>query len=116
MPDDHRKYRRISMMNSAELMLPGDSDPIEALVDNVSYGGIGLYIPEQMTEGPDVIVRIVYNEGKPEKFAETIPGTVRWCRPFGTWYGVGIEFKYLSPKEHGRLLNYLDQASGREEE
>jgi len=75
-----------------------------------------LYIPRQIAEGTDVIIRIIYSEGRPEKFAETILGTVRWCRPFGTWYGVGIEFKYLNPKEHGRLLNYLDQASRPEEE
>ena len=116
MPDDHRKYRRINMMNSAEVMLPGDQSGIEALVDNVSYGGIGLYIPSQIAEGTEAIIRIIYNQGKGEKISETLSGTVRWCRPFGTWYGVGIEFKYLNPKEHGRLLNYLDQAHRPEEE
>jgi hypothetical protein len=107
--DNPRKYKRASMMNSAELMLPGDQSATEVLVVNVSHGGLGMYIPKPLAEGTETILRILYSEGKSERVAESVSGTVRWCRPMGTWFGVGIEFKYLSPREHAMLLKFLEQ-------
>jgi hypothetical protein len=98
------------MMNNAELMLPGDPNTIEVLVDNVSYCGIGVYIPKSIPEGTDVIIKIIYSQVKAEKVCEVMLGTVRWCHPMGTWFGVGVEFKYLNPKEHGLLCNVLEQS------
>ena len=108
--DNRRKYKRASMMNSAELILPGDQSATEVLVVNVSFGGIGIYIPKPLAERTGIILRILYSEGKSERVAESVPGTVRWCRPMGTWFGVGIEFKYLNPREHSMLLKFLEQA------
>ena len=104
-----RKSKRTCMMNSAEIVVPKWDKPVDCFVVNVSYGGIGMYVPQQIPEGTDVAVRIIYNEGNGRRIIETLLGTSRWCRPMGSWFGLGIEFKYLNPKDHGRLLNFLAQ-------
>ena len=108
--DNHRKYKRASMMNSAELMLPGDQRFIEVFVVNVSYGGVGMYIPRKVKEGTAVTLKILFSEGRSERVSEAVAGTVRWCSPMGSWFGLGIEFKYLNPREHSMLLKFLEQA------
>ena len=108
--DNRRKYKRAIMMDSEVLMLPGEPCAMEVLVTNVSYGGIGMYIPKPAKEGSEVTLKIIFSEGSSERVAESVSGIVKWCRPMGSWYGVGIEFKYLNPKEHAMLLKFLEQA------
>lgn len=107
-----RKYKRAIMMNSALLVPQADQNAIEVLIVNVSYGGIGMYIPKKLVVGTDVTIKILYSEGRPEKLTESVSGTVRWCRPMGSWFGLGVELKHLNPKEHVSLIKFIEQTPG----
>jgi hypothetical protein len=107
--DNRRKYQRASMMGRLRLMQPDDQFITEAYVDNVGLGGMGLYSLKPVEANCEVVLKIFYMDGSGEKAPEIISGVVRWCRPIGTWFGVGVEFKPLDPEKHSMLLNFLEQ-------
>jgi len=52
---------------------------------------------------------IIYSEGRPEKFRRGHSWHGEIVPAFGTWYGVGIEFKALDPVAHPILSSLLER-------
>jgi Tfp pilus assembly protein PilZ len=111
MREERRKSPRVYMMVSSQLILRGEP-PMEAYSINVSDGGICLYTRQMLPVGTEVTIKLFYLDGTGEKSFETLEGTVRWYRPVGQMYGVGIEFKALDSIAHPILTSLL----GRSEE
>lgn len=100
--------RRVYIMASAQLLFPGEP-PIEAYTINVSSGGLCLYTRQFLPVDSTVTTRIFYPDKNPTEFSETIEGRVKWYRPVGQMYGLGIEFMSLDPERHSALLAILQR-------
>lgn len=66
---------------------------IDAVMLNISRGGIGLYASEPLKKREKVSIKITYMEGARPVEAEEIPGVVSWVQPVGDHTGVGIMFE-----------------------
>lgn len=66
---------------------------IEAVMLNISRGGIGLYASEPLKKRERVSIKITYMEGQKPVEAEEIPGVVSWVQPVGDRVGAGIMFE-----------------------
>ncbi len=107
--NENRKKERVPVIASAFVVNPHHlSSPVEAYIVNLSYGGVGLYVKEPL-EGR-VQVAISLGVDKDTHVAEMVWGHVCWKgRLIGSSWVVGISFEGLNPKDHGRLLSYLEQ-------
>jgi CheY-like chemotaxis protein len=95
-----RRERRVAVALEVELELPGEPEPRESRVDNVSSGGAGVTVEGRLTTGQRLLARFEH-EGMtyPE-----VPATVAWVRPARdpAWTAAGIVFADLPIKT--RLL------------
>src|SRR3989304_8314837 len=107
--NENRKKERVPILATAYVANPNHlSSPIEAYIVNLSYGGVGLYVKEPL-EGR-VQVAISLGVDKEKHVAEMVWGHVCWKgRLMGSSWVVGISFEGLNPKDHARLLSYLER-------
>jgi hypothetical protein len=107
--NENRKKRRIPVIASAFVVHPSPvKGPVEGYIVNISYGGLGLYFKEPLEGRVQVAISIGMDEEKP--VAELVWGQVCWKgRLPGSSWVIGISFEGLNPKDHGRLLSYLDE-------
>ncbi len=110
---DKRKLRRKHLLGEVKVRPINGQDWIEALVMNISRGGIGLYGNERMRKGQKVTVSITYLEGSKMKEVEQIAGKVCWVQPIGNKVALGIMFEEKVTKKTFPILNRcLAYASG----
>jgi hypothetical protein len=107
--DENRKKQRVPVIAAAFVVNPSHlNSPIEAHIANISYGGIGLYFNEPLEGRVQVAISLGVDEEKP--VAEFVWGKVCWKGKLtGSSWVIGISFEGLNPKDHGRLLSYLDR-------
>ena len=107
--NENRKKERVPVIASAFVVNPNQlGSPIEACIVNLSYGGVGLYVREPLEGRVQVAISLGFEKDK--HVAEMVWGHVCWKgRLPGSWWVVGISFEGLNPKDHGRLLAYLDR-------
>ncbi len=106
---ENRKKERVPVIAAAFVVNPKQrNSPIEAHIVNISYGGVGLYVKEPLEGRVQVAISLGVEEDT--HIAEIVSGHVCWNRRLiGSSWVVGISFEGLNPKEHGRLLSYLDR-------
>ncbi len=104
-----RKQDRVPVIAAAFIVSPNQlSSPIEAYIVNISYGGVGVHVKEPLEGRVQVAISLGIDQDK--HVAEMVWGNVCWQgRLIGSSWVVGISFEGLNPKDHGRLLSYLER-------
>ena len=106
--DNRRVHPRFSTSASAELIIGEDRIPCTA--QNLSIGGVGLNLSQQLAEGAEVVANIFLVEGGIEDAATpsvNVEATVIWTAPTDAGgYQAGLRFKQLSP-EQAQLLQHF---------
>lgn len=90
--EEKRKLRRRYMLAEVKVKSSESQGWIEAVMLNISRGGIGLYASEPLKKKEKVSIKITYMEGQKPVEAEEIPGVVSWVQPVGDKFGAGIMF------------------------
>lgn len=106
---ERRHQERLYMRGLVELELAGEAGTLQAHAQNISYGGIGLYLRKPLEVGRKVWVRIRYLKARGQEDDEGIRGQVRWCRPQGNWFAAGIAFDRMDPDLNPGLVSFLEQ-------
>lgn len=91
--EEKRKLKRRYMLAEVKVRPLGGGKWIDAVMLNISRGGIGLYAAETLGRREKVSVKIIYMEGPNPMEAEEIPGVVSWVQPVGNRFGAGIMFE-----------------------
>lgn len=90
--EEKRRLRRRYMLAEVRIRPSGSSEWIEAVLMNISKGGLGVYAMERLSPRGRVSVRITYLEKRRLTEVEEIPGVVRWVQPIGSRYAAGVMF------------------------
>jgi len=113
--DPKRTHARYGIASLAEVTFPESGEAVDALVSNVSQGGIGIYSPVPLTVGRDVRVKISFLQTNGnQEVTEVIPGKVAWVKPLHNHFVIGITFTVLDSDRHSNLLNTIQGASRKE--
>ncbi|MFQ5736540.1 MAG: PilZ domain-containing protein [Thermodesulfobacteriota bacterium] len=102
---EKRKLRRRPLLGEVRVRPSGGQEWVEALVLNISRGGIGLYASQRIRKGQKVDIRISYLEGSRLKEVEQIPGKVRWVQAIGSHLAIGIMFEEKITRKTFPVLN-----------
>ena len=106
-----RRFPRFGIASLAEISIPETGEIIEALVNSISRGGIGIYSPVPLDIGRELNIKISFLQTNGnEEVTEIIPGRVVWVKEFYKNFVVGITFTSLDWTRHSTLLNYLESA------
>jgi hypothetical protein len=91
---NQRKHKRVPISGVATVAAKGEKGlhTFQAMAGNMSFGGIGLYSDDPMTEGADVLATINFISigGSMEK--AVIEGHVVYNKMIGHLYYTGIQF------------------------
>lgn len=109
--EEKRKLRRRYMLAEVKVRPLEGHKWIDAVLLNISRGGIGLYAAERLERRQKVSVKIIYMEGPNPMEAEEIPGVVSWVQPVGDRFGAGIMFEAkVNRSTYPMLSRCLDYA------
>ncbi|CAG1066169.1 hypothetical protein BAC1_01773 [uncultured bacterium] len=90
--EEKRKLRRRYMLAEVKVRPSDGQEWIDAVMLNISRGGIGLYASRPLRKKERVSIKITYMDGTRPVEAEEIPGVVSWVQPVGDKAGAGIMF------------------------
>lgn len=92
-----RKFRRLSIMGLARLVLPGERKSQEVYVANVSRGGVGVYYNKALKLNMPVTITVPFPHPETGQHVEqTRTGIVLWCKRCGGVYAMGIKFDKIA--------------------
>ena len=106
---NRRKDFRPTMVAQVEVALPAKGEHWEGVAINLSRGGMGLYTEKAPEMNTEVVLTLLFHDESGPR-AERVAGRVRWIKPIGNLFAIGVQFASLSPAEHPLTLAYLDSA------
>jgi hypothetical protein len=116
MAETKRRHRRFPIAASAVLTFSREEgdDSLEAVVANISFGGMGIYSRERLEKGMPVLIEIhfiSFDGSVKTSFLEGV--TVYDTRSLGDLWFVGIVFnKEVNPADQPLLHDHLQKVSG----
>ncbi|MBI5197637.1 MAG: PilZ domain-containing protein [Nitrospirae bacterium] len=109
---DGRIYARYGISSLAMVTIPGTGEVIDALVSNVSRGGVGIYTQSPLPVGLAVRIQVSFLQTNGnQEITEIIPGRVIWVKPLHKHFVVGIAFTALDDHLHSNLIESLNEAA-----
>lgn len=113
MDQDILVQKRVPITGSAHIIFegPNGAGSTDAILDNVSLSGIGVYADHPVPDGTEVSVELhfVSTTGKME--TSSIEGTIVYCRKTKDLFFTGIEFSEdLSAESHRELYDHIRQS------
>lgn len=107
--DNRRKGPRIPLITMARITPHGLQTGSEALVRDISTGGIGVYVKGRYQQGDMLLVKVSFDAGEGEIIKESLTGRVAWVKPLEEGQSaVGIEIPDMERK-HPSLFAYVKQ-------
>lgn len=102
---EKRNQLRISVKAPIKVLWPGDSDPVNAKLENISWGGAAIHIDHTKTEAGDSL-RIILPGTKGDSISIEAKVLRTWDLPEGK--GMATRFSSLSTRDETELENVLE--------
>ena len=103
---DNRKQLRINVMAPIKVLWSGESDPVDARLENISWGGAAFDVDKAKIDGGDILQIILPNtRGSSISIEARVLRT--WDLPDGKGQGVATRFSSLSTRDEAELENIL---------
>ena len=104
---NRREGHRISLLGKIAIKVINSEDSLSGYAINISSGGLSLYSDRTFDINTELLLTIFfkYNVGEER---EDVFGVVRWIKPVGDLFAVGVQFRGISQETHPMILTYLD--------
>lgn len=107
--DNRRQAPRIPLVTMARITPHELQAGAEALVRDISTGGIGVYVKGRYQQGDMLLVKISFDAGDGKIIKESLTGRVAWVKPLEEGHlAVGIEIPNMERRYPG-LFAYIKQ-------
>lgn len=110
-PDDplaeNRGQLRINVKAPIKVLWPGDSDPVEAKLENISWGGAAILVSSAKADAGDTL-KIILPDTQSGSITVEAKIVRTWDLPDGQGEGVATRFSSLSTRDEEELENILD--------
>jgi hypothetical protein len=102
---DKRKARRVPLKGLAQVYLP-DGHNYPTYVANISKGGIGIFMKEQIESGTELAIKLFYEDRAGVIRSDEVKGEVKWANE--GFFAHGILLQPLDKKKHKDLFAYIE--------
>lgn len=104
-----RRFERVAIRSLSRVFPEGSGDGLEAFVEDIGRGGLGLYVMRPLAVDRSVTVKLEFTDPRGLNRVESISGRVVWANPSENQYRVGIQFsEAVSPMRNAGLFAYLE--------
>lgn len=104
---NRRLFDRISLLGKLDIKSNNSGKVTPGYAINISTGGLALYSEGEFDINADLQITIYFKFDIGEK-SEDITGLVRWIKPIGDIFAVGVQFTDVSRETHPMVFSYLD--------
>lgn len=110
-PDDttaeNRRQLRINVRAPIKLLWPGDSAPVKARLENISWGGAAIQVDQAIADTGDKL-QIILPSTKGGAISIEAKILRTWELPDGNGHGLATRFSSLSTRDEAELENILE--------
>jgi Tfp pilus assembly protein PilZ len=108
--DNRRKSTRISLVTIARITPQGLQTATEALVRDISAGGIGVYAKGRYQKGDLLLIKLSFTTDQGQTISESLAGRIAWLKPLDgeNQSAVGIQIQDMERK-HPTLYAYIQR-------
>jgi c-di-GMP-binding flagellar brake protein YcgR len=105
-PSEKRRQLRIHVSAAVKILWPGDSDPVAAKLENISWGGAAIHVDQlRLDDGDTIQLMVPVGQGGAITIEAKILRT--WALPDGKGHGVATRFSSLSTRDEMALEKLL---------
>lgn len=106
---ERRRHSRPSIIGKITVSTAASQSVVEGFTINISRGGIGFYMPIPLEMNTEVHLVLRFRDEN-EEVEEGLAGRVRWIKPLGTFYAVGVQFTELKEDRNPLTMAYIELA------
>ncbi len=104
---ERREHLRITLTGKIDIRPEGMTAPLNCYAVNISKGGAALYSEKPFDINAELLLTIFFKSNNSEKFEE-VAGRVRWIKPVGNVFAIGVQFKEVSVETHPLIISYIE--------
>jgi len=105
---ENRRQLRINVTAPVKVLWPGDSAPVDANLENISWGGAALHVAEAKGSADDKLNIILPSTTRRGSITVEAKIIRTWVLPDGRGEGVATRFSSLSTRDEAELENVLE--------
>ncbi|MDZ4383922.1 MAG: PilZ domain-containing protein, partial [Nitrospirota bacterium] len=102
-----REGHRISLLGKVAIKAIAPEASLNGYAINISSGGLSLYSEKAFDMNTELLLTIFFKYDVGEE-REDVFGVVRWIKPVGDLFAVGVQFKGIRQETHPMIFTYLD--------
>ena len=106
MLSERRGHLRISLTGRIDIKKEGITAPLHCHAVNISKGGAAIYSEKPFEINAELVLTIFFKNAT-ENFEE-IAGKIRWIKPVGNVFAIGVQFTEISIESHPLISSYLE--------
>ncbi|HET6464984.1 MAG TPA: PilZ domain-containing protein [Nitrospiria bacterium] len=103
---ERRRHLRLSTMGVVMLTVQGEQ-PQNGYLASIGRGGFGVYLHGPVKARQLVVMTLKLIEEERAGQALKVAARVRWAKPAGQLYMVGLQFERMSDQRYSQLLRHL---------
>ena len=107
MSSERRGHLRISLTGRIDIKIEGITVPLNCQAINISKGGAAIYSEKPFEINAELVLTIFFKNVIGERFEE-ISGKIRWIKPVGNEFAIGVQFTETSRESHPLIHSYLE--------
>jgi Tfp pilus assembly protein PilZ len=104
---NRREYPRISLLGKIVIKPLDSVASVNGYAINISRGGLSLYADNAFDINTGLLLTIFFKYDFGEE-TENVTGVVRWIKPVGNIFAVGVQFKDIREETHPMIFTYLE--------
>ena len=104
---NRREGHRISLLGKVTIKVIEPEASLNGYAINISSGGLSLYSDKAFDINTELLLTIFFRYDVGEE-REDVFGVVRWIKPVGDLFAVGVQFKGIRQETHPMIFTYLD--------
>lgn len=106
-PAEKRRQLRIHITSPIKVLWSGDAEPVDAKLENISWGGAAIHIDQIKSESGDTL-QVILPSTKNGSMSVQAKILRTWVLPDGTGYGLATRFSSLGTKDEAELEYFLE--------
>lgn len=107
MSSERREHLRVSLTGKIEVKKKDAAPSLSCSAVNISKGGAAIYSEKPFEINAELLLTVFFKNVNGEK-SEEIAGVIRWIKPVGNMFAVGVQFKEFNMESHPLICEYVD--------
>ncbi|HBI22748.1 MAG: hypothetical protein A2Y48_08870 [Nitrospirae bacterium RIFCSPLOW2_12_42_9] len=104
---DRRKFPRISLLGEIIIKAKDSGEQLQGYAINISRGGVAFYSEKLFNINSELSLTLFFKYEDEER-REEVSCIVRWIKPVGNIFAIGVQFENIRKEKQPMIFKYLE--------